>query len=137
MKRHPGAHVRANFGQTPFVFDIDTMMAVSFLSFQFRCPPADNQQNEQMIVEKEISQARTTSLRARLDENNLIQELVAQFLAHDGYVETAKAFAKERKAESRALSKVNDEASEDSEIEEDVDAINRQSMYGLAKLFLC
>jgi hypothetical protein len=30
-----------------------------------------------------------------LDESTLMQELVAQFLAHDGYVDTARAFAEE------------------------------------------
>ena len=28
MKK-PGEHIRVNFGQTPFIFDIDTMVAVS------------------------------------------------------------------------------------------------------------
>lgn len=31
MRKQPGAHVKANFGQFPFIFDIDSMMAV-------RCP---------------------------------------------------------------------------------------------------
>ena len=31
MKKNPGAHVKANFGQYPFIFDIDAMMAVSLL----------------------------------------------------------------------------------------------------------
>jgi hypothetical protein len=29
MKK-PGEHIRVNFGQSPFVFDIDGMMAASF-----------------------------------------------------------------------------------------------------------
>lgn len=29
MKKHPGSHVKANFGQFPFIFDIDGMVAVS------------------------------------------------------------------------------------------------------------
>jgi hypothetical protein len=29
MKKQPGAHLRVNFGQSPFIFDIDGMMAVS------------------------------------------------------------------------------------------------------------
>lgn len=36
--KRPGEHVRANFGQRRFIFDIDGMMAVSF-SFMFACLP--------------------------------------------------------------------------------------------------
>lgn len=32
MKKYPGCHIRANFGQHPFVFDIDGMMDVSCLA---------------------------------------------------------------------------------------------------------
>ncbi|KAK1476961.1 SPRY domain-containing protein [Colletotrichum cuscutae] len=53
-----GEHIRVNFGQTPFVFNIEGMMTA----------------------------------------------LVLQFLQHDGYVETARAFAEEINAEKKALS---------------------------------
>lgn len=55
-----------------------------------------------------------------------MQELVAHFLAHDGYVETARAFAEEVRAESRALRNGQDTSLKDFEAEEDLDAINRQ-----------
>ncbi|KAI9719237.1 MAG: hypothetical protein M1812_003567 [Candelaria pacifica] len=77
MKK-PGEHLKVNFGQTPFVFDIDGMMA-----------------REKMIIQQEINATSTASLQPPLDETRLVQELVAQFLAHDGYVETAKAFTQE------------------------------------------
>jgi hypothetical protein len=57
----------------------------------------------------------------------LIKELVAQFLAHDGYVETARAFTEEVQSEDHALrsgsvtSVVDDVA-----VGEDLDAVNRQ-----------
>lgn len=51
---------------------------------------------------------------------------MAQFLAHDGYVESAKAFAEEVHTEDDALK--NDPSSSDDPIAvvEDVDAVNRQ-----------
>ncbi|KAI9706045.1 MAG: hypothetical protein M1836_005451 [Candelina mexicana] len=111
MKR-PGEHLRANFGQTPFVFDIDGMMA-----------------RERMIIEQEINATSIASLQPPLDETRLIQELVAQFLAHDGYVETAKAFTQEVRVESRALQNGQVSRYKDLEAEEDHDAVNRQRMY--------
>lgn len=65
-----------------------------------------------------------------LSEDELIHQLVAQYLAHDGYVGTAKAFAAEVQAESRAL--VEGSATPANlEPEEDMDAINRQSTIAL------
>jgi hypothetical protein len=59
----------------------------------------------------------------------LIKELVAQFLAHDGYVETARAFAEEVQSEDHALrsgsvSSVVDNVA----VGEDLDAVNRQQI---------
>ncbi|KAL8675207.1 MAG: hypothetical protein Q9168_000460 [Polycauliona sp. 1 TL-2023] len=84
MKR-PHAQLTVNFGQKPFVFDIDDMIKDSFL-----------------------------------------KEFVAQFFAHDGFVETAKAFADEVQAESRALNLNTEESHPNLTIEEDLDATNRQ-----------
>ncbi|KAI9810242.1 MAG: hypothetical protein M1827_006376 [Pycnora praestabilis] len=108
MKK-PGEHLRVNFGQTPFVFDIDGMMAT-----------------EKMTIDDEINAAVTATLHPPLDETALIQELVAQFLAHDGYVETARAFASEIREESRALEEGHETKGKEVEAEEDLDAINRQ-----------
>jgi hypothetical protein len=62
-----------------------------------------------------------------MDETDFIQGLVTQYLTHDGYVDTARAFREETLEEARALAA--DGAAEPSsvEVEEDVDAINRQS----------
>jgi Ran-binding protein 9/10 len=89
MKKHAGAQVTGNFGQRPFVFDI-----------------ADKVQSEIEAVSRDISKARVSSIYGHRDENSLIQELVSHFLAHDGYVETAKAFAEEMRTEKQSLNNV-------------------------------
>lgn len=81
-------------------------------------------------MQQEIALAKTTILHPALDESSLVQELVAQFLAHDGYVETARAFAEEVKAESKTLQGARTVPLKDYEVEDDVDAINRQSKSG-------
>ncbi|KAI9842560.1 MAG: hypothetical protein M1837_007073 [Sclerophora amabilis] len=108
MKR-PGEHIRANFGQSPFVFDIDAMMAT-----------------EKRIVESDINTTSTASLYPPLDETSLVQALVAQFLAHDGYIETARAFSEEVRAESTALGYVKGSKFAGLEAKEDLEAVNRQ-----------
>ena len=129
MKKHTGTWIGANFGQRPFIFDIDAMMT-----------------RERLKVEREIQTTKVAHLRPRLSDHapvngklkpvsaiqeeegecRLIQELVAQLLAHDGYVETAKAFTTEVKEQAVPLEAKND-AMEDLEVEEDHDAVNRQS----------
>ena len=84
-------------------------------------------QEEQRKIEMAINRTNTSSLHPLVDEDKFIQDLVAQFLAHDGYVETARAFAKDRRAQNTALTHINQEASQDVEVEDDIDAINRQS----------
>lgn len=79
-----------------------------------------------MRVEEEINLTSAATLHLPLDETALIQELVAQFLAHDGYVETARAFADEVGAESRALKNGQGFRPKDIGAEEDLDAVNRQ-----------
>ncbi|KAI9829430.1 MAG: hypothetical protein M1819_006367 [Sarea resinae] len=108
MKK-PGENLKVNFGQTPFMFDIDGMIA-----------------EEKWSVEQEISQVDATTLQPPLDETSLIQGLVAQYLAHDGYVETARAFAEEVRSESRALQNGKDTSHTAFEAQEDMDAVNRQ-----------
>ncbi|KAM5441917.1 hypothetical protein MferCBS31731_003179 [Microsporum ferrugineum] len=112
MRKQPGAHVRANFGQFPFIFDIDSMMA-----------------NEKYDVQRSIQMTELSTLHPTLDETEFMQKLVAQFLAHDGYVETAKVFAKEVQYEKRALQNSKDVPSlKGLELEDDIDAVNRQKI---------
>ena len=65
-----------------------------------------------------------------LSEPQLIHKLIAQYLAHDGYIETARAFAAEVRQEHQSLATGTSDSSnsQDLEPEEDVDAIHRQSM---------
>lgn len=86
-------------------------------------------QEEKSSIYSDIRATDTANLQPPLDESALLQELVAQFLAHDGYVETARAFAEEVAAESAALENGRQETLKKYEVEEDVEAINRQSMY--------
>ena len=55
-----------------------------------------------------------------------MKELVAQFLAHDGYVETARAFSEEVNVESRALLGSSAVLPKNTLFEDDLDASNRQ-----------
>lgn len=110
MKKYSGAMAYVNLGQKPFVFDIEDMMA-----------------KQQRAIQTDISKSKVTSLQPPMDESTLLQELIANYLAHDGYVETAKAFSQEVKAEKRALHTAQDTAMEDVEVDEDVEAVNRQS----------
>ncbi|KAI1140323.1 SPRY domain-containing protein [Hypoxylon sp. FL0543] len=82
-----GEHIRVNFGQTRFIFDIDSLVKRE----QAKIKAAINRSN----IEKLVSPP--------MGETELIQQLVLQFLQHDGYVETARAFAEEIHAEKQAL----------------------------------
>ncbi len=62
-----------------------------------------------------------------LNKDELCKALVAQYLSHDGYVETARAFAKEVRAEAKALRGTSKSKLEGYlSVEEDHDAMNRQ-----------
>lgn len=110
MKK-PGETLRANFGQEPFAFDIDKMV-----------------QAEKASIQSEITRGTgPCKEKVSTDETQFIHTLVGQYLAHDGYVETARAFAEEVIEEVKAV--LNDENAEIpyQETVEDLDAINRQS----------
>ncbi|KAL9007669.1 MAG: hypothetical protein Q9173_007115 [Seirophora scorigena] len=110
MKR-PHAQLTVNFGQRPFVFDIDGMM-----------------RHERSGIMEEISATSISSLHTHRDETSFLKELVAQFLAHDGFVETARIFAQEVRDESRALQFGNHAFQDELSTEEDLDASNRQQI---------
>ncbi|KAK4444834.1 hypothetical protein QBC34DRAFT_474055 [Podospora aff. communis PSN243] len=107
--KKPGDHVLVNFGQQPFLFDIDGYM-----------------KRQRKMVSEEIRNADTSKLAPPLNETELIQRLVLQFLQHDGYVETARAFAKEIHAEKQALNLDPNKEIEGINIKDDEDANNRQ-----------
>ncbi|EEQ33175.1 SPRY domain containing protein [Microsporum canis CBS 113480] len=85
--------------------------------------------NEKYDVQRSIQMTELSTLHPTLDETEFMQKLVAQFLAHDGYVETAKVFAKEVQYEKRALQNSKDVPSlKGLELEDDIDAVNRQKI---------
>jgi hypothetical protein len=85
---------------------------------------------EKNAVMDEINKTSVASLSPPLNETQLIHRLIAQYLAHDGYIETARAFAQEVGQENRNLvNGISTDATDarDLEPEEDLDAIQRQS----------
>ncbi|KAG9188374.1 ran-binding protein [Alternaria panax] len=109
MKK-PGETVRVNFGQEPFAFDIDKMV-----------------QDEKAAIQAEIAQTKTEA-SVLGGEDALIHQLVGQYLAHNGYVETARAFADEIVDEARALANDDEADIPYRTAVEDLDALNRQKI---------
>ncbi|KAJ6440346.1 RanBPM [Purpureocillium lavendulum] len=104
-----GEQVMANFGQCPFVYNIDDMV---------------REQREK--IQMEISATDTSRLEPGMNGTDLIQTLVLQFLQHDGYVETARAFAEDIKAQKEALNLDPNVKVDGINIQDDEDANNRQ-----------
>ncbi|KAK5096312.1 hypothetical protein LTS08_007568 [Lithohypha guttulata] len=87
MKKHTGVLIKVNFGQQPFVFDVKDKMA-----------------EEQDNVARHIARTSTHKLHPRQPtEAAFTQELIAQFLSHSGYIETAQAFSQQVEKEQQAL----------------------------------
>nr|POE59283.1 ran-binding protein 9 [Quercus suber] len=103
-----GEQLRVNFGRTPFVFDIDQHM-----------------ENEFSKAMDEINDADVTVLHHGDHEDTLIEKLVRQYLAHEGYIETAKAFTRDTQSTSANTSA---EAPEEAQSDDDIHAINRQKI---------
>lgn len=82
---------------------------------------------ERKLVHNEINQADVSSLHPPDDEDVLIQRLVGQYLAHQGYVETSKAFAADVRDRAQSLASPGAEAPI-TESEDDVHAMNRQKI---------
>ena len=76
----------------------------------------------------DINRTPVNALCPPLNETQLTHKLIAQYLAHDGYIETARAFAEEVQLENHNLAKGTGDAinGQDLEPEEDHDAIHRQ-----------
>jgi hypothetical protein len=110
MKK-PGETVWVNFGQEPFAFDIDKMV-----------------QDEKAAIQAEIARTKVESSAAG-GEDALIHQLVGQYLAHDGYVETARAFSEEILDEAKALANDDNADLPYRAAVEDLDALNRQSEF--------
>ncbi|KAK5134671.1 hypothetical protein LTR08_006186 [Meristemomyces frigidus] len=109
--KKPGEHLRVNFGRTPFVFDITRMM----------------EQERQHVLRDIATKSNVGILHPPDDENALIHKLVGQYLAHEGYVETAKAFARDVHEQQQSLrSEPEQRGFEPRDAGEDVHAVNRQ-----------
>lgn len=94
------------------MFDIDGMMA-----------------EERRLIRDQINKTDVSLLHSPDDESTLIQKLVAQYLAHEGYVETSKAFATDVQDRSKSLSKPGSQS--ESTLfgaEDDVHTVNRQKI---------
>ena len=102
-------------------------------------------QQERKQIRQQIEMTSTVKLAPPLSETDLIQSLVClrefysialrladtfsqvlQFLTHDGYVETARAFAEEVHSEKKALSLDPNAIIEGVDVKEDEDAGHRQ-----------
>ncbi|KAI9167714.1 Ran-binding protein [Paramyrothecium foliicola] len=104
-----GEQIRVNFGQEPFVFNIDDVV-----------------REHQERIQKDIEATDITQLEPSMGETDLIQALVLQFLQHDGYVETARAFADDIKTQKDALNVDPNVKVAGINIKDDEDANNRQ-----------
>ena len=85
-----------------------------------------------MSIKEDIDSADVGRLHSGLTKDELSKALVAQYLSHDGYNETAKAFAQEVHSENQSLLG-GPKSSLDSYLaaEEDHDAAHRQSEFAL------
>jgi hypothetical protein len=83
-------------------------------------------QTEKARTYAEINRHPTTNLCPPLDETALIQALVSQYLAHDGYVDTVRAFAEDVQKESLALDGQGIPGINPLDAQSDGDAVNRQ-----------
>ncbi|KAJ6261718.1 hypothetical protein Dda_2516 [Drechslerella dactyloides] len=110
MKK-PGEHIRVNFGQERFCFDIDGYV-----------------KDERLNAYQEFTNMSIEKLCPPLEETALIQSLVASYLQHDGFVETAKAFAQDLQAEQSALNSGRPNLTSGVELMEDKDALRRQTI---------
>jgi hypothetical protein len=133
MKKN-NEHLRVNFGSAPFVFDIDSMMEVS-TSLGLDQAMADQIQNQRNKVKADINRTSADTLESARDETMLVQELVAQYLAHDGYVETARAFNREVREERKPLH-MDPNGVELFDPSQDLHAIKRQSTFSLLSYYL-
>jgi hypothetical protein len=101
----------ANFGQGPFLFDIDKMVLEEKAAIQAEFTRSSGPYKEKVST----------------DETQFIHTLIGQYLAHDGYVDTARVFAEEVCEEVKALANNEDANIPYMNTEEDIDATQRQS----------
>lgn len=109
MKK-PSEHLRINFGRSPFVFDIDRMM-----------------EQERQRIMRDVNKTDVSALHPPDDEDSLVHKLIGQYLAHEGYVETARAFARDVHEQQQSLSS-DPQPFQLPDSDDDIHAINRQKI---------
>lgn len=82
---------------------------------------------ERRHVRNQLNQADVTQLHPPDDENALIQKLVGQYLAHEGYVETSKAFAADVRNRATPLATSSSDSPSPGG-EDDLHTMNRQKI---------
>jgi len=121
----PGEHIKANFGQEPFVYDIDGLVAVSLWNILRVDQRLTMKQRERQTLQDDID---STSLKQQIghgSEASLLQEIVAQYLTHEGFTETGRAFDGEVR-KNAALLAGTVSSLQNVAYKEDMDSIHRQ-----------
>ncbi|GAO46818.1 SPRY-domain-containing protein [Saitoella complicata NRRL Y-17804] len=108
--RTMGEHVRVNFGQKSFVYDVEQYM-----------------REEKAKMYGLINTVPTENLFGDDDVMHVVQSLVGSYLSHNGYVETARAFAEVVKSEHEALP--TGALPKEFSSKEDAAAVNRQRIW--------
>lgn len=81
------------------------------------------------LAQADLHKADVSSLHPPDDENTLIHKLIGQYLAHEGYVETSKAFAADIRDRAAAPAGAGDAAAASDTVDDDnVHAIHRQKI---------
>ncbi|KAJ5895567.1 hypothetical protein N7495_007258 [Penicillium taxi] len=111
MKKQRIVALKTNFGQEPFLFDIDGMV-----------------NKKKYKVHAQINATSADSLQPGLSESGLLQELVAQYLAHEGYDKAAREFATEIATENAALNDGYTKPVNPSGLKKDLADINRNKI---------
>ncbi|KAL2073362.1 hypothetical protein VTL71DRAFT_10686 [Oculimacula yallundae] len=112
--------------------DHETLLRNSLDTLQTKRPKFRNKmtdveiQQEREQIRQQIETTSTANLAPPMNETELIQSLVLQFLSHEGYVETARAFAGEVYSEKQALNLDPNATIEGVDVKEDEDAGHRQ-----------
>ncbi|KAK9455338.1 concanavalin A-like lectin/glucanase domain-containing protein [Dipodascopsis uninucleata] len=119
--RTVGEQIRANFGQRPFVFDIESYMreekAKTYKQVNAFPPPLD------LLGTADGTNGDTAIA-------SVINKLISSYLAHNGYVDSVRAFSEDIKCESNAFESAKmtegSDTNDGDTVSEDQEAVNRQ-----------
>lgn len=82
---------------------------------------------ERKAIRADLNLADVSSLHPPDDENALIHKLISQYLAHEGYVETSRAFAADVR-ERQSISNISQPTALGAGEDDDIHAIHRQKI---------